>query len=142
MTEHVVAVGCGDAEAEHDGQLGGDSVGGIDGDAGILNVEDGLDEQCIDTTVGESTDLLFVGFAQKVGAAWGTGTDTVTHLGSCFIAAPPGGMQFSAKGAFDLPTKTTCRFSVVAANADGVLSPASTVEARLTSGVGFGLFLK
>ena len=70
------------------------------------------------------------------------GADTVTHLGSCFMAAPPGGMQFSTKGAFDLPTKTTCLFSVVAANADGVLSPASTVEARLAGGVGFGLFLK
>ena len=58
LSKHVITVGCGNAEAEHDRQLRSDCAGSFDGDAGILHVENGFDEQGVYTTVCQSLNLF------------------------------------------------------------------------------------
>ena len=86
-----MAVGRGDAEAEHEGQLGRSAPGFFDGDAGILHVEDGLYEQGVDTAFDKGLNLFGIGLAQhvlveKFAAGSDTGRTTRGTNASCHKA--------------------------------------------------------
>ena len=52
------------AETQHNRQCGSHFLSGLDGNLGIADVEDGLDEQSVHTTVCQSLNLFFVGLAK------------------------------------------------------------------------------
>ena len=62
-----MAVGRRYVEAEHDGQLWCYGAGSLNSDAGVLYVENGLDEQQVDTAVAQGLDLFGVSLAQCCG---------------------------------------------------------------------------
>ena len=71
-----------------------------------------------------------------------SGAVTETPAGSCWIAAAPGAVTFSTKGAFNIPSKAKCRFYVRTLNADGILSEAASAEAHLGGPSGARLILQ
>ena len=60
LPQHVVTIGRGHRETEHDGQLGSDATGLLDGDAGILHIENGLYQQGVYSTVTQCLYLFVV----------------------------------------------------------------------------------
>lgn len=71
-----------------------------------------------------------------------TGVDEKTLVDSRWVPSSPGSAAFSTEGVFALPPKADCIFEVRAMNADGILSDAATVEARLGGVSGFRLVLQ
>ena len=53
-----MAVGCRDIKAEHDGQFWCNGSGNLNGDTGILNIKDGFNKQCVNTTIDKGADLF------------------------------------------------------------------------------------
>ena len=60
-----MAIGCRDAEAEHDGQLGGYLPCCLNGDAGILHIEDGFDKQGVNASICQCLNLLFISLTES-----------------------------------------------------------------------------
>ena len=65
-----MAIGRRYAKAQHDRQLRCYALGFFDGNAGILYIEDGLDEQGVDTSVNEGLYLFGVGLTQYILIKW------------------------------------------------------------------------
>ena len=64
LAKHVVTVGRSNAEAEHDGQCGSDALGFLEGNAGVVGIEDSLDKQEVDAAVAQGFNLFGVGGAE------------------------------------------------------------------------------
>ena len=92
LSQHIMTIRRRDAETEHNGQLGSNTLGFFYGDASDFYIKDGFDEQGIHATIGKCLYLLgissmesgskfhllsFLLFAYKSTAC---GTDAANHV--------------------------------------------------------------
>ena len=73
-----MAVGCGDAETEHDGDVGCNASSFFEGDAGVVGVEDCLDEEKVDATIAQGFYLFGIGCSE---ITFGEGVSAVSDTG-------------------------------------------------------------
>ena len=126
-------------------------LGGATNEVDTLTLGDEFAEHVVDLSRVEDGAALLIGYYKKKSnrrvlidslSIVRAGTVSETRSGSAWIPAAQGAASFSTRNVFDFPARAECRFEVRAQNADGILSEAAGVEAKLGGTPGARLVLR